>query len=115
MKMPPVVRPGGPVTDTHGQLGIKVELGDKPHIMGFQPAWVESVRYGFEEDEQHLSRTGGWAFGATGGAAFNTGTAALNSADFALNLSFGSREQRWGNAIQQNMTREEALNRSVDW
>ena len=72
MTMPGLVRPGGAWTDTHGELSVQVELARNPHVLGYVNAWVEAVQYGFDEQEQHLSRSGGWALGATGGAAFAT-------------------------------------------
>ncbi len=114
MTMPEMVRPGGAWTDTHGELGVQVELAGRPHVLGYLSAWDEAVQYGFDEQEQHRSRTGGWALGATGGAAFNTGNSP-SAADFAVDLSFGSREQRWSNAIQQTMTKVDALNRALSW
>ena len=44
MTMPGLVRPGGAWTDTHGEVSVQVELGDKPHILGYLSAWVEIGR-----------------------------------------------------------------------
>ena len=118
MTMPDLVRPGGAWTDTHGELSVQVELAQNPHVLGYVSGWDEAVKYEFDEQEQHRSRTGGWALGADGGAAFNTGKAGPSSpsgGDFAIDVSFGSRQQRSGNAIQQTMTKVDAINRTLSW
>ena len=121
MTMPLLVREGGPVTDTYGQVTVRVELGENPLVLSKYPMWNEGVRYGFDEHGQLVSRSGGWSFGLTGGAGFNTGDAhraipsAPNVTDFAVSAAVGSREERSSTGVQQTMTRVDAHNRSLSW
>ena len=121
MTMPGMVRPGGPLTDTQGELKVQVEFLKDPLVLGNFTFWDEAVPYSFDEHGQTLTRSGGWTLGLTGGAGYRTGDLhratprAPNVTSFSFSGDVGSSMERSITAIQQTMTRVDALNRSGPW
>ncbi len=121
MTMPTLVREGGTLTDTYGDVTVQVELAPDPLVLSNYTIWDEGVGYGFDEAGQALSREAGWSFGLTGGAAIRTGNLhhatppAPNVASFSLSASVGTSEERSGTAVQQHLTKGEAVHRALSW
>ena len=61
MKMPGMNRPGGPLTDTLGNVDLHVQFEENPDILGYVSAWVEAGGYDFQEDQQNQALQAGWS------------------------------------------------------
>ena len=61
--MPTMNRPGGPLTDTLGNVELHVQFEENPDLLGYVSAWVEAGGYQFAEDQQNQARSAGWSFG----------------------------------------------------
>ena len=52
MTMPTLVREGGTLTDTYGDVTVQVELEPDPLVLSNYTFWDEGVAYGFDESGQ---------------------------------------------------------------
>ncbi len=121
MTMPTLVREGGTLTDTYGDVTVQVELAPDPLVLSNYTIWDEGVAYGFDETGQGVSRNAGWSFGATGGAGFRAGNVhhatppAPTVTDFSISAAVGTHEERSATAVQQHLMKGEALHRALSW
>jgi hypothetical protein len=63
---PPLVREGGPLTDTHAKVTIRAELFD-PLVRNYFEGSLESNTYHFTESNQNRSHDDGWGVSTSSG------------------------------------------------
>ena len=121
--MPKVVREGGPLTDTHGEATVEIELHD-PKILGYFSAWDEGTSNVFAEMQRNRSSTSGLSLlNLAMGGQLNTGdlsvedpvSPARRTLTGMLDPAFGRTRTKSAGGTLQAMPHLEAMNRSLPW
>ena len=94
-----------------------------PTCLGISARWVEAGGYQFQEDQQNQAGSAGWSLGMAAGVQLNTGNRADQNplspkkhvAAIDVEPSAGSTKTRTNDAVVQNMTRFDMLNRALPW
>ena len=120
--MPGLVREGGPLTDTHGQLNVAIRLVS-PQVRGYFNGWLESVGYHFAEFNTNVAQGAAWSTGGSGGPALTTGDRGQASPvapqkqnlTSSADVNVSGSATRSGYGVLQTMTRAVARNRRIPW
>ena len=122
LTMPLLVRQGGPLTDTSGEVNIKVTLAG-PQVRGYIFSWLESVGYRIGEIGGMVARAFGWSPGADTSFTGNTGNLAVTSpvspakqqVTGAIGPTASWSSSKSNSHILQNITRAKARSRRIPW
>ena len=121
LRMPMLVREGGPATDNYGWVTVRLKFVD-PEMMGWFHGWVEAVNYDFDERQQFEGRESEIELDLDGGGALNTGnlsetlspvSPARRTVTGLANVSLGHGSEKTSGATIQVMKRYDAVNRPV--
>ena len=119
---PPLVREGGPFTDTHAKVTIKAALFD-PRIKNYFTGGLESNSYHFVESNKNKSDGDSWGLGnSTGFSAVSGSTAPQPPGSHAAQkpsggLSFGVKQATSDSSfvVHKDMPRVLSRNRNEPW
>jgi ppGpp synthetase/RelA/SpoT-type nucleotidyltranferase len=114
LTLPPLVREGGPVADTTGEVTIRVELV-KPQVLRPVDAWNESVSYKFRESLHSTNQSTGRQFQIAPAAGENSDNHLHPTLAQNVTANAANSQTHSGFGVLKTMTEYLAQNMKVDF
>ncbi|WP_285619310.1 hypothetical protein [Actinoallomurus iriomotensis] len=119
---PPLVREGGPFTDTHAKVTIKAELFD-PRVANYFDGSLESNTYHFTESNESRSHGDGWGVNSSSGLTGVSGSTdkqppgshATQKPSGTVNVGGKQTTSRSSTVVHKQMPRTVSRGRTESW